>query len=56
MSGWESTRPCREGKYFAGSCPVPDVLVRVTIAAMKHRDQNNLESKGFIWLTLSDHC
>ena len=32
------------------------VLVRVTIAMMKHHDQNNLERKGFIWLTFPHHC
>jgi hypothetical protein len=32
------------------------VLVKVTIAVMKHHDQNNLGRKGFIWLTLPHHC
>lgn len=32
------------------------VFVRVTIAAMKRHDQNNLVRKGFIWLTLPQHC
>jgi hypothetical protein len=32
------------------------VLVRVSVAATKHHDQNNLERKGFVWLTLSHSC
>ena len=32
------------------------VLVRVTIAVMKHHDQGNLGKKGFIQLTLPYHC
>jgi len=31
------------------------VLVRVTIAMMKHGDQSNLGRKEFIWLTLPYH-
>jgi hypothetical protein len=32
------------------------VSVRVTIAVMKHHDQNNLGRKGFVWLTFPYHC
>lgn len=28
----------------------------VTSAVMKYYDQSNLERRGFIWLTLPDHC
>ena len=28
------------------------IIVQVTVAVMKHHDQNNLERKGLIWLTL----
>ena len=28
------------------------LCLRVSIAAMKHHDQSNLERKGFTWLTL----
>ena len=32
------------------------VLVRASIAVMKHYDQSNLGRKGFVWLTLPHHC
>jgi len=32
------------------------VLLRVTIAVIKHHDQSNLGRKGSIWLTLPYHC
>lgn len=32
------------------------VLVRVSSPMMKQHDQRNLGRKGFIWLTLPQHC
>jgi hypothetical protein len=32
-----------------------EVLVRVTVAVMKHHDQNNLGREEFIWLMLPYH-
>ena len=39
-----------------GGSQEPWVLVWVTVAKMKHRDQKRLGRKGFIQLTLPYHC
>jgi hypothetical protein len=32
------------------------VLVRVTVAVMKHHGQSNLWRKGLVWFMLHHHC
>jgi hypothetical protein len=35
---------------------MPAVLVKISIVVIKHHDQSNWRRKGFIWLTLPQHC
>jgi hypothetical protein len=43
---------CPEGLWDS----LGGVSVRVSMAVMKHHDQNNVGSKRLIWLMLAHHC